>query len=403
MASGRSTRGLDWLNFFVADMQTGFGPFVAVYLTAQGWTEFEVGMALSIGTLTAVLSQLPAGALVDTTPHKRAAALVALLAIPASALLLAIWPMGLPVIASEVLHGVASCVLAPAIAAISLALVGRAALGERLGRNARYAAVGNGLAAAALGAAGTYLSGASVFWLTAILAIPSLVALTVIRGEDLRPRLPATDSHEGPGLHGLLDLLRQRGVVVFAICCGLFTLANAAMLPLAGTEVTRNAGEEANLIIAACIVLPQLVVALISPWIGRLAERRGRRIALLLGFGALPLRGLLLALVDDPTVLVLVQALDGISAAVLGILLPLLASDLTQGSNRFNLCIGVFGLSVGIGGTLSTTVAGAVASWLGAGAAFGMLGFAGLASFLLVLLALPETAPLGRQPGKATP
>ncbi len=394
MASRRSGRGLDWLNFFVANMQTGFGPFVTVYLAAQAWTEFEIGLALSVGTLTAVVMQLPAGLLVDAMPRKQLAILVPLLAIPASALLLAFRPTTLPVMLAEVLHGVASCVLAPAIAAISLALVGRQALGERLGRNARYASIGNGFAAAALGLAGTYVSGAAVFWLTAALALPGLLALASIRSADLAPRVaPALRTPGGRG--GLRQLLGSRGVPVFAACCGLFTLSNAAMLPLAGAEVTRNSGDEANLVIAACIVLPQLVVAAISPWVGRLAERRGRRIALLLGFGALPLRGLLLALVSDSwMLLVLVQALDGISAAVLGVLLPLLAADLTRGTNRFNLCIGIFGLAVGIGGTLSTTVAGAVAGWLGPGAAFAMLGTAGLLSFLLVLLAMPETLPL---------
>ena len=390
MPSKRSERGLDWLNFFVADMQTGFGPFITVYLAAQAWTEFEIGLVLSIGTLTAVVSQLPAGLLVDALQRKQFAVLVPLLAIPASALLLALRPTTLVVAVAEVLHGIASCVLAPAIAAISLALVGRHALGERLGRNARYASIGNGFAAAALGLAGTYVSGAAVFWLTAALAIPSLLALASVRSADLAPRVEAARrTDEGHG--SVRRLLHSRSVLIFAACCALFTLSNAAMLPLAGSQVTRHSGDEANLVIAACIVLPQLVVAVISPAVGRLAERRGRRIALLLGFGALPLRGLLLALVADPWILVLVQALDGISAAVLGVLLPLLAADLTRGTNRFNLCIGIFGLAVGLGGTLSTTLAGAVASWLGPSAAFAMLAGAGLLAFLMVLFAMPET------------
>jgi MFS family permease len=134
-----------------------------------------------------MVGQVPAGALVDATPKKRLAALAALLAVAASALLLAAWPATLPVLLSEVLHGFASCVLAPAVAAISLALVGREGLGERLGRNARYRAIGNGIAAGVLGAAGTYVSGAAVFWLTAALCAPALAALAAIRGADLAP------------------------------------------------------------------------------------------------------------------------------------------------------------------------------------------------------------------------
>ncbi|UFN51263.1 MFS transporter [Roseomonas sp. OT10] len=393
--TGRSGRGLDWLNFFMANVQTGFGPFVSVYLTAQAWTDLEIGLALSIGTFTAMALQVPAGALVDATPNKRLAAAAALVAIAISALLLALFPATLPVMVSEVLHGFASCVLGPAIAAISLALVGRRQLGERLGRNARYAAVGSGVAAGLLGAAGTWLSGASVFWLSAAFCVPALIALATIRRDELHPPEPSGEERQEGFVGHVRGLLRHRGVLVFALCCGLFTLSNAAMLPLAGSQVTRNAGDEANLIIAACIIAPQFVMAAIAPWIGRLAERRGRRIALLLGFAALPVRGLLLALVEAPAWLILVQALDGLSAAALGVLLPLLAADLTRGTNRFNLCIGLFGLAIGIGGTLSTTLAGLASDWFGPEAAFGLLAGAGLLSVAMIWLAMPETRPEG--------
>src|SRR5277367_6041817 len=132
LATPRARRGLDLLNFFIADVQTGFGPFVAVYLTARHWTQVEIGFALSLGTMTAMVSQIPAGALVDALRGKRAAAAAGIVAIGASALLLAVWPVLLPVLVAQVLHGFASCVLIPAIAAVSLGLVGHAALGERL-------------------------------------------------------------------------------------------------------------------------------------------------------------------------------------------------------------------------------------------------------------------------------
>ncbi|MFC7553122.1 MFS transporter [Pseudoroseomonas wenyumeiae] len=135
-------------------MQTGFGPFIAVYLVAQGWNEAQLGLALSLGTLTAMAGQVPAGIAVDASPNKRMAALLALVAIAASAVLLALWPSTWPVMASEVLHGVASAVLVPAMAAISLAMVGRHALSRRLGRNGRYASLGNASAAGLLGLAG---------------------------------------------------------------------------------------------------------------------------------------------------------------------------------------------------------------------------------------------------------
>jgi MFS family permease len=392
MAGGRSGRALDWLNFFTANVQTGFGPFVVVYLTTQAWTEVQIGVVLSIGTATMMLCQVPAGVLVDATPRKRLAALVAILCIAVSALLMVVWPSYLPVLGSQVLHGVASCVLTPAIAAISLALVGRGHLGERLGRNARFGSLGSGVAAAVMGAVGAWFSAGSVFWLTAVLTIPALVALSAIHANTLHPPPVQPKRAVGEvGDGGIRALLLDRGVLVFAGCAMLFTLSNAAMLPLAGTEITRSAGDYANLVIAACIVVPQLMMCAIAPAVGRLTESHGRRLVLLAGLGALPMRGMLMAVTDDPYGIAAIQALDGISAAAFGVLVPLLAADLTRGSNRFNLCMSLFGLAMGLGGTISTAMAGAIASWVGVGAAYAVLTAAGFAGLLLAALAMPET------------
>ena len=122
-ATERGLRGLDWLNFFVANFQTGFGPFISVYLTGAGWTQGAIGAALSAGTITAMASQVPAGALVDAVPSKRKAAAAAIAGIILSALLIALWPAFLPIIVAEALHSFASAVLGPAIAAITLVLV----------------------------------------------------------------------------------------------------------------------------------------------------------------------------------------------------------------------------------------------------------------------------------------
>jgi MFS family permease len=390
MATKRSERALDWLNFFTANVQTGFGPFVVVFLTTQAWTEVQIGLALSIGTATMMLTQVPAGMLVDATPRKKLAALVALGAIAGSALLMVVVPTLLPVIGSQVLHGIASCVLTPAIAAISLALVGRSRLGERLGRNARYASLGSGVAAALMGAVGTYFNAGAVFWLTGLLVIPSLVALAAIHDATTKPETTREQTPRTPA-NEFRTLLTSKGVLVFGACCMLFTLGNAAMLPLAGTAITRSTGSGANLIIAACIVVPQLVMATISPWVGRLTQQRGRRFVLMIGLGALPVRGLLLMVISHPAGLIAVQALDGVSAAALGIMVPLLAADLTRGTNRFNLCMAIFGLSMGIGATVSTTLAGALASWVGPGFAFGALAVAGMLALLLAAFMMPET------------
>ena len=144
-------------------------------------------------------------------------------------------------------------------------------------------------------------------------------------------------------------------------------------------------------------MLPQLVIAVLSPLVGRAAERRGRRLVLMVGFAAEPVRGLLFGVVHVPALLVLVQGLDGIGAAVMGVMLPLIAADIAHDRGHFNLAMGAFGMAVGIGAAASTTLAGAIDTAFGARAAFVALAFAGVVATALVWLIMPESGP--RTPG----
>jgi MFS family permease len=383
-AARRSMRGLDIVALSIAGVQTGWGPFVAAFLTAHKWTQTDIGLALSVGTFAGIISQLPAGELVDRMRRKKTACAIATAIISAGALLIALAPQLLFVLIAEALHGFASCMLTPGIAAISLILIGDAAVGERLGRNARFAAIGNGCAAAVMGLSGKLLPEAAVFWLAAALAVPALYALRMIR-------LPATpmrlEVRQAVGWHVLWD----RRLLIFAAAAMLFFLSNAAMLPLAASVATMRASGGANAIIAACIVVPQVMVALLSPLVGRTAEAWGRRPVLVIGFAALPLRGVLLALAASPAWLVPIQALDGVSAAVFGVMLPLVAADITRRSGHFNLAMSAVGLAAGLGATVSTLVAGELADRSGTYAAFLALTGSGLAALALVWLAMPET------------
>lgn len=392
----RSLLGLDWLNFFVANFQTGFGPFISVYLTGVGWTQGAIGAALSAGTVAGMVSQVPGGMLVDAVRNKRAAASAAILAIMASALLIALWPALLPIALAEILHAFASSVLGPAIAALSLALVGLGGLGERLGRNARYLAIGNAFAAGLMGTFGYYVGERAVFLLTAALAIPAFAAIGMIRTADpapakTHPGSAPTSKPEGTGWSW--RFLRDRRLLAYSACASLFQLANAAMLPIAAGMVTKRAGDEASLVIAACIVAPQAITAVISPWAGRSAEGWGRRPILLLGFGVLPIRGLLFAGVTDPYAMILIQLLDGLSAAALGVLTPLIVADITRDTGGYTTALGVVGLAIGGGATLSTTAAGLITDAFGGAAAFLGLAVVGLCATLLVWIAMPETRP----------
>ena len=394
--SRRSLRGLDWFVFFVADVQTGFGPFVSVYLTAQRWTQVDIGLVLSAAGFVSLIGQMPGGALVDAARSERFVAGVAIAAICVSALTYAALPIFPTVLAGSILHAAASCVLGPAMAAISLGLVGHAAIGQRLGRNARFASIGNGLAAAAMGACGYLLSARAVFVVTVLLLVPALIALRTVAENEIDPERahgapPRHVSAKPPTRAGAL--MNNRPLLIFAGCLLLFHLANSAMLPLVGSVVTMSSARWATVIIAACIVVPQLVVAALSPWVGTRAQIWGRRPLLLIGFAALPIRGLLFAFISNPSILLAVQILDGVTAAVFAVMVPLIVADLTRGTGHFNLGQGILGTATGIGASLSATFAGYLTDRFGSPVAFGSLAAIAFVGLTLVWILMPETRP----------
>jgi MFS family permease len=393
-ASGQSLRGLDWFAFFVADIQTGWGPFVAVYLTSVAWTQLDIGVVLTIGTLAAFALQIPAGALVDRVPAKRFLVALAVTCIGGSALLLALWPTFGVVTVAKVLHAIASCLLGPALAAISLGLVGHDLLSVRLGRNARFLSLGNAIAAGAMGGFGYYFSNRAIFLLTAALCVPAFIALFQIRSQDIDPDLACGGveaSERSVSSYAFRELMHNRALLIFAGAAISFQFANAAALPTIAGLLEKRVPETASVILSFCILGPQLVVAAIAPWVGRQAQNWGRRPLLVLCFAALSVRCAIFAMTADPYVVVAAQLLDGISAATLGVLVPLVTADVTRGSGHFNFAQGVVGAAVGIGASFSTTLTGFIADNFGGGGAFLFLAGVAAAGLVFVVALMPET------------
>ncbi|MDU0810222.1 MAG: MFS transporter [Burkholderia sp.] len=399
--SKRSLKALDWLNFFIANFQTGLTPFITSYLATYKWTQGEIGIVLSIGTISAMIIQLPGGAILDSIKNKKSAAACAISTIILSVLLFSLSQKTVFIIIAEIFYGFASCMLLPAISTLSFSLVGYTQLGERLSQNARWASIGSVIASGLIGLCGEYFSIRAVFWLIASLALPALVALSIIQPtytiapastriydifycSDLR-------SEDKKNKETLLELIVDKRILTFSGCIMLFHFSNTAMLNLIAGEVTDKMSENIQLVIAACVAVPQAVVALLSTWVGYSARRWGRRPILILGFFALPVRALLFSKVSSPYFLVLIQALDGISTVVLSVMLPLVAADVTGRKGRYNLCIGLFGLSSGIGAMLSTAIAGFVAERFDISISFLGLGIIGICGTLLVWFAMPET------------
>lgn len=394
MASQRSLRGLDWFAFFVADVQTAWGPFVATYLTSVAWTQFDIGLILTIGTITGLALQIPAGALVDRVPAKRLLAALAVASISASALLLALWPIFSVVVAAKVLHAIASSLLGPTLVAMSLGLVGHALFSIRLGRNVRFLSLGNAIAAGVAGGIAYYYSNQAIFFLTAALGIPTLIALAQISSSEIDPELARggiSKSGVDTWFDAISGLVHHRVLIGFAATIVLFQLANAAMLPILAGILAKRDPETAALVLSICILVPQFVVVAIAPWIGVTAQSWGRRPLLLLTFVALSARGAIFAVTSDPYLLVAAQLLDGVSAASLGVLVPLIIADVTRGSGHFNFAQGLIGAAVGLGASFSTTLAGFIADTSGAAIAFLLLACVGVMGLVFVFTIVPET------------
>ena len=399
----RNLYGLDGVNFFTAAMQAGFGTFVTVYLVRNHWAVHDVGFALTISTVSSLISQAPAGALIDSIHDKRHAVRLGTVGVGVAALLLALTPARPAIYLAQALQGLASSMIGPGIAAISLASVGHAAFSERVGRNARFASIGNGLTAGVMGLAGSYFEPVSIFWFAAALTVPALLSLSLVDSQFAeRPVSDATGREEPE--HGdtkiargsLKSLFLDRRLQIFAVCVMLFFASSAAMLPGVAVRVTRERPELATLIVAATTLLPQAIVAMISPWIGRTAERSGRRPMLLFGWGLLPLQGVLYAIFSGPYIpyaLLICQVLNGFSGAVFGVMMTVVANDLTRGTSRFNLTLGALGVAISVGASLSTFFAGIVADAFGGEVAYLGLALTGLCGLLVLWFGMPETQP----------
>ncbi len=395
--SARSQKGFDWLNFFIADVETAFGPFVSVYLAQNGWAQGAIGTVLTINSAVALATETPAGALVDWIRRKRLVVAVCLGLIALGSLLIGAIPRYLPVMIGEFMHGVTGGAVRTAIAAIGLGLVGHRAYHTRVGRNQRYNSLGNAATAAGMGMLGTWVSPGAPFYAAAALCIPAYFCLSLIDGREIDyARARGAVGRKEPKAARWHELARNPALLTFALCLFLFQFANSSMVPLASERLAKDYKEQSEFVTAALVVVPQLVTALIATWLARKADEWGRKPLLIAAFIALLIRTVLFALAFGPWFLVAVQALGGLTAAVVGIMIPLIVADVTKGTGRYNFSLGAVSMIAGIGATISFTASGFLAQMLGFGPAFmGLAIVAGL-GLLAVWWLMPETVDAAR-------
>lgn len=392
----RNTFSLDSLNFFLADVRDGLGPYLAIYLLAvHHWEPASIGVVMTLAGLAALLTQTPAGALIDRTKAKRTVVAVAALVVTASCIVLPFIESFTLVALTQALSAAAASVFAPAIAAISLGITGPKAFTRRTGRNETFNHAGNACAALLAGGFAWAFGPVAVFYLMAVMALASVVAVSCVSAEAIDHAVArGFDAANGPDAGKpwqLRELLSNRTLLIFAICCALFHLANAAMLPLVSQKLSQIDLSLATPLTSACIVAAQLVMVPVAMLVGLRADQWGRKPLLLVGFAILPIRGMLYTLSDDPYWLVSVQLLDGIGAGLFGALFPLVVKDLTEGTGRFNVSLGALTTVFGLGAALSASLAGFVVQHAGFNAGFMTLAGVAAAALLLLVVAMPET------------
>jgi MFS family permease len=423
----RTLRGLDWLNFFLADAQTGVGPFLAIYLASYKWNEQSVGLALTVGGIAGIVTQTPAGALVDRLRSKRAFIAAGIVALAVGSLLIALMPNFWAIMTAQVLIGGTSSLFGPAICAISLGVVGRAAFDTRQGRNQTFNSAGNVTAAVLMGVLGYLVSNRSIFFFVVALAVPTLLMLLLIKPTEIDyeiargaedgdskdqaksvrvllensrktgavppapPDVPRNSSASWRRAAAPFALFQEHRLMLFLVCAVMFHFANAAMLPLLGEMLAKGQGRSSMMFMSACVVTTQFVVTLISSWTGRKAASWGRKPLLLIAFGVLPVRGVLYTLTHNTDALVAIQILDGVAAGIFGVVSVLVIADLTKGSGRFNLTLGAIGMAVGIGASMSQVIAGSIVHHVGSSAGFLFLAAVAAAAFAILYFFMPET------------
>lgn len=374
--------GLAALNFFLADVQGGLGPFLATWLAAIHWGPEQTGIVMTAGGLIGLVFNSPAGVLIDRTQQYRLWVALSSLAIVVGTLAMLPARGFVAVLAAQVAAALGGALMAPAVTALTLGIVGKDRFPAQQGRNQAWNHAGN-VAAAGLITVATFGVGATAaFWVLAGMAAASIASLLIIPANAIDARRASGHEANEPAV-SILHILRDRRVLALGMALLLFHMGNAAMLPLLGQRMATAGHGDATRWLAACVVVAQLVMVPVAIVSGRAAARIDVAWLLVAACLVLPVRGAMAALAQGPMWLVPIQILDACGAGTLGVAVPILVADFTWGSGRTQSALGAVATMQGIGAALSTTLGGVLAAKMGWAA-----GFLGLSVPAVIALAL---------------
>ena len=377
------------LNFFMADMQSGIGPFIGVFLLAHGWQSGWIGTVMTIGSIAGVTMTAPAGAWVDSSRHKRWLVVIpGFFTIAASAIIL-IWQSFWPVALSQIATAIAGATVGPAVNGITLGMFKQAGFDRQLGINQAYNHAGNAVGAALSGYLGWKLGLPAVLWLAVAFGAASVASALAIPKKSIDDRA-ARGMREGAKTNeraqGLSILFKCKPLLILAASLALFHLGNGAMLPLYGLAIVAAKQGDPATIVAATIVVAQATMVLASLIAMRMSAGRGLWLAVFISFLTLPIRGLIAATVIKSWGVFPVQILDGIGAGLQSVAVPALVARILNGTGRINLGQGAAMTVQGAGAALSPAIGGWIAQWQGYGAAFIALGLFAVGAIVVWLI-----------------
>ena len=383
VSASRELYPLQWLNFFMADVQAGIGPFLGIFLMSHGWKSGLIGTVMTIGGFAGMLVTTPAGALVDGTTKKKLFVIIpAVFTILASALILISQRFWL-VTASQIATAVAGSAIMPAVIGITLGMVKQKGFNRQNGVNQAYNHAGNVVGAALSGYLGYRYGIAAVLILSALFGIFAIFCAVLIpaRAIDDREARGLTSGQDNQdGASGLKVLTTTKPLLVLAVSLLFFHLGNAGMLPLYGLAGAAAGKGDPSVFVAMTIVIAQMVMILTSVFAYRFAESRGYWLVMLISFLSLPLRGFIAAHFISQTGIFPVQILDGVGAGLQSVAVPALVAKILNGTGRINIGQGAVLTMQNVGAALSPALGGWLAQTHGYPTAFMLLGAVSLIS-----------------------
>lgn len=366
----------------MADMQSGIGPFVGVFLAQRGWDSGLIGTALTIGNIAGMLITTPVGGFIDTSHHKRAWVIVPGAAVVAGSSIILLWQNFWAVAASQVATAIVGAAIVPAVTGITLGIVGQKGFNRQNGRNQAFNHAGNMVGAAASGFLGWHFGYLSVFLLAATFGAITIASVLMIPPGSIDHRTARGSKEEDPDRQhsALAVLLKHKALLVLGLALAVFHLGNAAIVPLYGISAVTGNQTNGPSFVATIVVIAQGTMVIASIVGMRIAEKRNYWLLILASFLGLPLRGLFAFFLTGWWGVVPVEILDGIGIGLQSVAVPGMVARSLYSTGRVNLAQGAVITIQGAGAALSPALGGFVANYIGFSPTFLVLGGLGLAA-----------------------